>query len=235
MPSAATLGFVGDVLGSLTSAFGASESSKLQKDIAKKGVRWRVEDMKAAGLNPMLAAMNGALSSPSQVNPPNVGESFEGIGSKYVASKIASAQLRLLDEQANQASSAAALAESQINVNHEDANRKVMENDILREAVPFSAENARSQSELLKNDVSRGVENVRGLKLSNDQLERIQPLLVTYQELVNKIQALGIPEAQATARFFESAPGAKWVDQISKILGVDAAKVVTIFRNRGKK
>ena len=47
-----------------SSAGSANRDRKMQKDFAKKGIRWRVKDAQAAGLHP-LAALGASIASPS--------------------------------------------------------------------------------------------------------------------------------------------------------------------------
>lgn len=51
------------LLGSAASIMNASKNREQQADFAKHGVQYRVADLRAAGLNPILAATNGSLQS----------------------------------------------------------------------------------------------------------------------------------------------------------------------------
>lgn len=112
----ALIGTGGDLLGGLVSAFGANKANKkalnLQRDVlanqmelAYKGHRIAMNDMKAAGLNPMLAYENGAAKgSPSAgYSPRNELEGFAGLGSSALQARQIAAQTKLIEANAESA------------------------------------------------------------------------------------------------------------------------------------
>lgn len=58
---------IGGLIGAGASAWSASKQNKLQRDIAKNQIRWRVDDAKAAGIHPLAAL--GANVQPVSSQP----------------------------------------------------------------------------------------------------------------------------------------------------------------------
>lgn len=70
------LGLGGSLLGSKTASDVASDNVQYQKEFAQQGIRWRVADAKAAGINPLVAL--GA--SPVSYSPQSIGGTDYGLG-----------------------------------------------------------------------------------------------------------------------------------------------------------
>lgn len=86
---------IADVIGSVISAHGAHSANRaminFQREVMSTKYQRQVQDLKAAGLNPMLAYMNPATAPPSpHLQNPNA--AAEGIGSRALSAKLISAQ-----------------------------------------------------------------------------------------------------------------------------------------------
>lgn len=113
-----TLGSVaGSVLGSAVdfgfNSVGAAQQNKWNIENYKHRYQWAVEDMRAAGLNPILAATNGIGGSIAGSSAASVGGS--NIGSNMNSARSSAAAMR-------QAEIAESLSTSQIEKNLADAN-----------------------------------------------------------------------------------------------------------------
>lgn len=79
------LGAIGGLVGSLFSSKAAKDTNRqnilAQENAAKKQIRWRVADAKAAGVGTLAAlGMNPISISPSQVSGPDFSEAGQGLG-----------------------------------------------------------------------------------------------------------------------------------------------------------
>lgn len=170
----------------------------------------RVADLKAAGLNPMLAITDGA-STPNIGQPqvPNEGEGVVAAGANAAAAvnsaKIAKAQIENTEAQTAKTKAETSLVEAQ---------------------VPFSAQNAQVASLTIDRQFQKlGIEVEKAIvdrditKLTHGQLQEMQPLLKQYQELLNKAEKLNMSEREATSKFFETVPQSKWLTLVRQLLG----------------
>lgn len=172
-----------------------------------------VADLKAAGLNPMLSVMGGSGASTPSVQQPQVANRGAGVSEAVnsgmaLASqrKVADAQVRSLDAQS--LSSAAQARKT----NAEAAN--------VEATLPYSANNAQAQSltldrqfQVLGQQLESVGYDVAKKELETRQLEKMQPLLLEFQELMNKASKLGMSEKEAVSKFFDSTGEAsKWME-----------------------
>lgn len=219
---------VGDIftglVGGLFSAKGArdqnvesAEQAQLNRDFQERmsstEVQRRVADLKAAGLNPMLGYQSSASSPSGAVAPvQNVGESAVRGFSAYAAAR----QMAMQNE----------LTRANID-NVEAQTRKTSAEAAVTEAtVPFSGENAFNSMRVLERqahyweDQAESImQDVKTKRLTNEQLQKLQPLAVEYQRLMNQAAKFGLSEKEAQSKFFENTGStSKYIELMKQVI-----------------
>lgn len=78
-----------------------AKNEQMQRDFAQQGVRWRVEDARAAGVHPVFAmGGSGASASPSHVGDTSMGSAWSSMGQNFsrAISATKTKRERLLDQ-----------------------------------------------------------------------------------------------------------------------------------------
>lgn len=227
------MGMIGAAaVGGALSAGGAlaagGQSARAMERSYKKRYQWQVADLKKAGLNPMLAVMNGA-PVPQSPQFPNVGEAAVE-GAAAAAQGVSSAKLaketqlniafdtNLKNEQAGAAQASARAADATARLNNAEAALKEYR-------LPYGAKNAEVESLTLDRQfqiLGRELE-IKGYQsgmslIELQNLPDVKALQVEYQRLINQATRLGMNEKEADAAFWSSLPESKYGKELIPLL-----------------
>lgn len=217
----AVIGAAGSILGGMFGSSGQRDANrtniKLQREqqaweerMAGSEVQRRMADLKAAGINPMLAGGQAGAASTPNVAPARVENAKRDLGNSVVTGSQLAMQ-----------SSAVALQRA-------TARKTNAEAQIIEANIPYSADNARLTNEKLDFETERTSQEVRKIvgdleiqKLTTSQLEALQPLIVRAQEIANAASKFGLSEAKAMSEFYEAVGGAgKWAELLRMVMAL---------------
>jgi hypothetical protein len=98
--------FLGGLASGMFGQSSANQSMAFQKEVAQHGVRWRVEDMKKAGINPLLSVNGGGAAAASGGAQASGGDLASGVNSALAAKRIKH-EIKVLQAQARDANASA--------------------------------------------------------------------------------------------------------------------------------
>lgn len=208
-------GLAGGIISGAFNAYQASENRDFQKRMSDTAHRREIDDLRAAGLNPILSSKYGGSSTPpgsaASVAMPDLGESYRKGKQQPQEMSLLSAQQRLVEANIRDVNSSATLKDTQAN-------------DITaQQQTKIELMLAQMSAALESGELS--VTGARKMKKEMEVLEEQRQKLL----LENKHSAYGLQKAYKDSKFYEGTGGtvAPWLSNI-----LDKLKLPTIRTRR---
>lgn len=183
------------------------EQQAWEERMSNSAVTRRVADMRAAGINPMLAGGAGGSADTPNVAPAQVQNEKEGVSrgiQSGINSAIAARQLKLMDAQTQSVLADAELKRSQIPVSGEMA--------------ALSRDELKSRVDNLRATFDSIVEGTAKTMTEAENIRQTMPVLIDFQKVVTEGAKLSNVEKKALADLYNSVKGMKGAEKLMPII-----------------
>lgn len=216
-PFAAIAPFVGMGIDALTQNSANKKTMRFNERMANTEWQRGVKDMLAAGLNPMLAVSQGGNSAPTV----NVQPLTRNTASTALAAQMQQQQLQNMDAQTK------LLLAQERNVKEDTSLKSITATQVAGTTQHLDLQMQRTGQEIknLVKQMELTDTQIREKQLTNEQLQKIQPLVLAYQELVNKAQTLGMTQKEVDEKFARDlGEEAKWLRFVRDFFGASKGR-----------
>lgn len=214
------------VIGTAVEAYGQHQANKTNKKIAREQMAFqermrdtemqaRVRDLQAAGLNPALAYQLGGASAPSGATT-QVDNVFGKFGTNAMQATRLKEDIRNIREQNNVLRAQATNIDAQTDMTRVQTSKGVAEIASVEHNTQLLAQQIKRAIQ----DLDLTDEQIRHARLTNNQLERMNPLMEAYQRLLNRAKDLGMTQAEVDQKFAEElGEESTWVKFFWQVFG----------------
>ncbi|AXH76061.1 MAG: hypothetical protein [Microviridae sp.] len=213
--AAATLGSA--AIGAAGSLFSGKQSADFAESSYKHRYQWQVKDLQKAGLNPMLAVQQGAPNVP-QPNFENIGEGAVKGAAVGVNAALQKAQMANVAADTQLKGSATAL-------NVASARESAIRAGIQEASLPFAAQNAEVGAlsadrsfQIMGRQLEKLGFEVGSARLSLEQQEKMNPILLEGQRLINRGMDADLVRKEVYGRLWSIVPDKSTIDKAWEII-----------------
>lgn len=221
-------GIAGDLIGGLFGSSAQKRANRTNIMLTRENRDWMermsntewqrgVADMKAAGLNPMLGFSQGGASTPSSSAATVIPEDAIGRAASSAGSKAM--QALALE---NMSAQNKLLMANKLNVDADTQNKLGTANLIAGQTQQIDAQiqNLAVQFKTAQAQYDITEEQLRQQRLTTQQMQELNPLLIRYQQLKNQAELLGMTQREIDQKFAEEmGEYSRWVRFLQQLFG----------------